>query len=310
MNNGNYYSEINTYEVIVLMEIIGENPGTWIPDQTNPLNQQRKNELSVRLLEWLKGGPPLERDSILKFTVTQIEPISGRIADDYGPWSGIDLESQPRVLVFCNRSGPEESPEQMFPRCGMVIRIPNPSYPFALEDVRLAMSIKQNPQYPQVLTTQSFQDTMVEARKKAGPLLARFLIAVTPKEDSQEGAEQFYDIIEAGDAQVMFRAVLLTHLAEQMTLIQNPSLGERIRLIRAMVRILEEPPKTARTIQEGIEQAYLYNTVFDPSGRPYLPVDQVYAEEKERTAVIADIANANFSERHRQQLMRWLRPSM
>lgn len=309
MDKGTNYSEINTHEVIVLLEVTGAKPGAWMKDPTNPLNQRRVNDVSVRIGEWYQGDSPLGKGSTLTFSVTQRKPISGRIADYYGPWSGVDLESHPHVLVFCNRSEQQESPEHMFPHCGLAIQVPNRSYPYALEDMRLVTSLKQNPAFPQFLTTQGFREMMIETRKKAGPLLGRFLIDTMPREDSHVAADPLYELLEAGNAQVMLRAVLLMHLVEQMTLLQDPPLDERIRLIRAMVRILQESTESARMLQEGIEQAYLYNTVFDSSGKPYLSADQVFVEEKERAAAIATVGRARFSESHRDKLFQWLRPN-
>lgn len=308
MDNGAIFSEISAHEVIVLIEVVSAKPGAWMKDPTNPLNQRRESDVSVRIGEWFQGDPPLGKGSTLTFNVTQRRPISGRIAGDYGPWSRVDLESHPQVLVFCNRSEPQESPEQMFPHCGLAIQVPNLSYPYAVEDMRLVSSFRQHPVFPQFLTTQAFRERMMETRKKAGPLLGRFLIDMIPKDESCVGADLFYELLEAGDTQVMLRTVMLMYLVEQMTLLPETPLDDRIRLIRVMARILQESKESAGLLQEGIEQAYLNNTVFDPSGTPYLSPDEVFTEEKERAAFIAVLGRSRFSESQREKLFDWIWP--
>ncbi len=307
MDKVTYYSEIETHQVVVLLEVTDAKPGAWMQDPTNPLNQRRNNDLSARVLEWFKGESPLGIGSTLNFSVTQIEPVSGRIADDYGPWSGIDLESHPQILLFCDRSESQQSPEQMFPQCGLVIQVPNQAYPYAVEDMRFVTLLRQNPGFPQSLAAQGFREMMIEKRKKAGPLLGRFLIDAMPKKSPRTATNLFYDLLEAFDTYVMHRAVLLMHLVEQMTLQQDPPIEDRTRLIRAMVIILQESPQSSRALQEGIEQAYLYNTVFDPSGKPYLPVNQVLTDENERSAALTAIDHANFSENHSKGLLKWIK---
>lgn len=306
MDRRTYYSEINAYEVIVLLEITESHPDAWVADPTNSLNQKRGNEVSACVWEWLKGNPLLHKGSSLKFSVVQTWPISGRIADYYGPWSGIDLQSLPRVLVFTNRPAPQANLEQMFIHCGLVIQIPSPAYPYAVEDVRLAESLMQKPKFPQLLATPGFREMMTERRKTAGPLLARFMIDMVSREAHQVGPALFYEIIESSDAEGMFRAVLLTYLAEQMALIEDLPIDERVRLVRAMVRILREPPESAKVLQEGIEQADLCNIIFDASGRPYISADQVFPDKKERSSIITDIRRAEFPDDQRERLVEWL----
>jgi hypothetical protein len=291
------------------MAIARAEESPWGLDPSNPLNQQRSRQVSGRLLECFKQGDlPLKQGKKVQFSVVQRGPVSGRIADDYGPWSRIDLDAKGQVLLFCNRPDPRADPAETFGRgCELAVGIPDASYPFAIEDVRLATELSKRPGFPRLLAEAPFKAEMAERRRSAGPLLARFLIDETPTREPNVSPDLLYDLLEAPDANVLFRATLLSHLVEKMSLAEDVAAPERARLVRAMVQVLREPAKVSQTLHEGIRQAYLANTVFQQAGTPYLPADRVFPETKERDAAAALLRGHQFPDDQREQLAAWLK---
>ena len=298
-------SEINQYDVIVAVQVLGAVPQPWAPDPDNPINQRRDVEVTARAVEWYKGEVPDSGAQPLTFTVTQTEPISGRIADSYGPWSSLDLSRKPRVLLFCNRLDTIEA--TLGEGCGLAIDPADQSYPYAVDDLRVAQTLRQRPDFPAALDSQATQSELYQRRVELGPLLGRFLADTRDDLDSVGFTRLLYRLLAAKDATLQLRAVLLQYLSERVMLVETVSLQERAALIRVMAGILREPPARAQVLQESVGQALLASAVLDGEGRPYLHATEVFTDANDRAEIAKRLAAHQMEEERRDRLIRWLK---
>jgi hypothetical protein len=306
MNETIVSSEISRYDVILLMEIRRATPQAWRPDPANDLNEQRRVHLTLHLVERFKGAELAKPRQSFEIDVTQRRPISGRIANDYGPWSNCDFDGNPQILVFCNPPAPDAALEKTIAQgCEILVQEPDPAYPFAVENVRKATLLLQREDFPREFKSVELQNTIINQRQQLGPLMARFLIeqmeSLVPPETSL-----LFRLLEAPDTTALFRHVVLAHLVEELSLAEDPQVDRRIRLVRTMAAILKEPSATARVLQESIGQAYFYTVIFNESRKPYFAASRAFPDENERRSYASLIAKQAMEDEKKQQINQWL----
>ena len=303
--NRQYHSEINKYPNIFLFDVVESQPGRWDLEPGNPLNEQRKVKLQIVVAEVFKSHQGMEAGQGLRIAVGQKRPSSGRIADYYGPWSDIELESNPRLLAFC-----EELPsnvEQGWPalECPEVVEEKDPARPFAAEDVEKAMDMKELPSYPNIVSARGVRESIEKQGERVGPLLARFLLDAAEAAGLDVSISGLIALVGTARINGLFRSVLLTYLADALVGPGDENEGWKIRFVRAMSEILQEP-RCPRVLREGIVQAYFRNTVFDASGNAFFPSRSVFETEEEIESLKEAILSLPFEEQAREQILTWL----
>ncbi len=303
--NRQYHSEINKYPNIFLFDVVESQPGRWDRDPGNPLNEQRKVKLHLVVAEVFKSYQGVEPGQGLRIAVVQKRPASGRIADYYGPWSDIDLENNPRLLAFC-----EELPsniEQGWPalECPEVVEENDPARPFAAEDVEKAMDMKKLPSYPNIVSARGVRESIEKQGERVGPLLGRFLLDAAEAAGLDVSIPGLIALVGTARINGLFRSVLLTYLADALAGADDENENWKIRFVRAMSKILQEP-KCPRVLREGIVQAYFRNTVFDASGNAYFPSKSVFESEEEVESLKEAILSLPFQEQTREEILTWL----
>jgi hypothetical protein len=299
--------EVNLYGVITLLEVDSSRPGEWAQDPENRLNRRRTTTVIGRVKQVLQGTVAAKSDQAFRIHVIQRAPISGRIADDYGPWSGAKLDSGQRLLAFCERAAAGDRLEptlETFTR--LVINLPANAFPFALEDVTLAVSLKRRPQFPSILQDGKVQQEVMQQHGRMGPIMARFLFDASAELKSPRLDPLLSGILEAADTPPLCRAELLRLLVEDLGLHEEAPIDRRIRLARGMLAALKEPAKTAAALHERILQTDLRNTLFDEADEPLLGVEQVLPAPKEGDDLGRVLAGLELDDDLRALLMKWL----
>jgi hypothetical protein len=298
--------EVNRYGLALLIEVRRAEPGPWTPDQNNPLNQRRSTVIIGELLETLQGQADIQAPRQFTITVTQRRPASGRIADYYGPWSYVELQPGLRLLVFCNRPTPTSSLEAMLAQDdGLVIDLKGPAYPHAVEDVRLAISLKRCQDFPAALGDAVVQREVLRQRSELGPIMARFLGDV---ESTQPGRadELIFGLLTDAAVPVLCRIELLRLLVESMTILEDVPVARRVRLVRALTSILQETSPAARELKSVICQAYLRNIIFTADNEPLLDAAAAFPAPEERRRVAELVAGQELGAGLRRRLEDWL----
>jgi hypothetical protein len=303
----NKSSEINNFPVILLADVTQASPSDWSRDSTNPLNQFRYVQLVLQIIEKLKGDESYKADQKFGLKVTQKRPLSGRYSDDYGPWSTIDLEKKPRILIFSDKFDINKSGFKIDESCGFVVQIPNPNLPFALEDVRLAMWMSQQSVYPNIFNTNEIYKKLLEQSDRTGPLLARFVLDAVEQNRTDLAIKRLIEIIQNPNLAGLFRSVLLTYLSEHFSMNSEDVPEElHIAFIRAMTGILSEESEDSAVLKEGICQAYLYNAVFAETDTPYFPAEKVFEADTTRADAAKTIEERPMEPDMQTELLNWL----
>lgn len=306
MKQPTIHSEISSSGLICQLEILSASPKPWYADPANPLNEARTVGLQLRILEQIKGPEVLVPGTVLPVEVVQRRPANGRMAEDYGPWSLVDLAAGTQLLALCSIPGkPTTLSKALAENCQLLITAETPTYPHALEDTRRATAIAADAAFPASLQTAATQKELLSRRRQIGPLFTRFLIENVERLEPAPYSLLF-QLLDAHDTEPMSRVVIVDYFREQLSLDDQPRERIRVPLIRAMAHILTEQRTTSRVLQEGIEQAYLYNITFNGAEQPFLRVDIVFPDAKEREAIAVAAKSISDDER-RNRFVAWLK---
>ena len=300
-------SEIHRHGVIVLLEVRRVEPGPWGPDPENPLNQRRQAAISGLLLEVLQGKVEAGVGGGFAIEVSQRRPVSGFIAEDYGPWSREQLEAGRRLLVFGDRPAPTSDLDDTLERGSrLVIPLPDPTYPSAVEDVRLGVDLKRRDGFPAILGEEAVRVLLKDRCDAFGPIMARFLVDAARDEPGPIDP-LIFQLLEASDAPDLFRVELLRYLVEDLSLHDDAPAERRARVIRAMLSILREPMTSTTTLREGIRQAYLRSVALTPEGEPRLKASHVVPDPADRDRDAAFLAGLDLDKDLTKRLAEWIR---
>jgi hypothetical protein len=300
--------ELNFFDIAVRLEVDQCRPDPWLAEPVASPFRRRTVVVAGRVIEFLQGEETLRRDPTFEITVAQQECLCRGADGDWNPWSMASLSPGNQFLAFCKRPSVSSGLSQtLHEECGLLVRIPDPAYPFALEGARLGARIKRHGSYPGILATVPFQEDLFRHRTQLGPLMSRLLVDGAAALDQELYAAFLYRLIEAPDIPMLSRSVLLRWAAEEIHRDKGVPLERRARLVRAMVGILQEPYASTLRLQEGIRQVYLRNVIFTMSGRPRLTAAQVWPDPDLRQRLISVISGPDFSEDTLLQLHSWLR---
>jgi hypothetical protein len=287
-------SEILRYPTIALIDVIHTEPGVWATDPGNPLNERREADVQARVLEYLKGDGPR---GDLAFAVTQRRPATGRPADDYGPWSNVDLEAQPQLLVFLTRAAPAVAQAFANDENFAIAAVGDRFNPMALDDVRLALRLSSRADFPRMLRGGTIDPEIAPHLAAAGYLLANFV------RDTAD-VQTLETFLAAPRASASFRQVLLTHRMIQLNLADGGA-AERARVAGILFKILGEPGDQAKPLRWVVAQTHLRNVLFDALGRSRITPAQVFADNRERQAVQGLLQTQPFSNEVRLLVSDW-----
>jgi hypothetical protein len=300
-------SEINRYEWILRLKILQQSPGEWVPDPDNTINLMRNVTIKVEILEVLKGDdfPEIKE---MEAVVVQRKPASGRFADYYGPWSDIDLESKPELLLFCAKTKFEDMIAEEIARDSVtIIPLPHDRYPSAVEDVRMAVKINKEflkAGEPETFDWLSLIKKSIDSREHTpGPLFARYITDISIQIHAATD-DLLFLLLQNNEMIHSFRSILLTHIYEQLSLNDDPDMEEKTyRFIRIMAGILQEPD--AREMHENIIQTYFFNTIFDVNNRALYSIKKVYTDKEQMKKIFSLIESLPFEEGKKQYLLNW-----
>jgi len=305
-------SPILVYQYIVLLDIGRAQADAWRPD-TGPVasNLVRGRDVAVeaRVVEYLKTPRGAARPDSLRLDLCQREPVDGWIADDYGPWSEIPLEKRPRLLAFAGTGpSPDTLARALAGDAVMLVTIPDPRVPFALEDVHRALSALQQIGHARVLESQQIRSAIVASRSRLGPLMGGFLLesaAGTSTFSEDDAFTYLVDLLGAADALPLFRKPILIGCVNLLAGASTTRAGWRVRLAKAMARILDEDPQNAAVLQQPIAQSYLRTTIFAPDWTPLIRSASVFADDRERRAFQAHLNRPDMAPETAQRLRAW-----
>jgi hypothetical protein len=306
MKSNTILCEVNRYNLIAILEVGTCQPGAWAQDPENELNEWRKVALSGKVLKVIQGDPSSSNPESFKITVVQRRPASGRIAENYGPWSQISAERGSKLLSFSHQTTQSSFERALEKDTELVISLPDPTYPFAVEDTRLVVALKERQGFPGILAEEDVQGQLFQDRKSAGPIMARFLVDACGLVEGQELMPLIFRLVEAEDAVPLMRAELLRHLVDAFSSDQGAPLDQRARLIRAMIAILREPTPGTTMLKESIRQSYLRSVIFTSSGSPRLPVEDVISSAAERERLREFLSGQKVGEEVNRYLNDWL----
>ncbi|MFY0577359.1 hypothetical protein ACN28S_26280 [Cystobacter fuscus] len=269
---------------------------------------RRSVHIEVRVREVLKApeGRSIVQD--LNLHVEQRKPADGFIADDYGPWSEIDLAAGLELLVFANDLGPGAPIEQaLADACGLLVRVPSSQVPFAIEDVRRALAWEQAVGR-RILNSAQIQRAIYESRAVSGPLMASFIVGALDGEDFSdpivEQAHKFLmELVQDPEANERFRLVILAHEINKIAMMEAPPDWFRRCLVKAMIDILQQ--EEVSLLHESIRQAYLINVVFNAVGQQLISVREVLPSSAERSAFESVLKKRGFTPEQQAQLISW-----
>jgi hypothetical protein len=267
INIMNTSCEILRYPAIVLIDILGTEPGAWTTDPSNALNELRMVSVEARVIEYLKGSGP--RGDVT-FVVTQRRPANDWPAEDYGPWSGVDLEARPRLLAFLTSATPATA--QVFGSDDnfVIAAVGDRFNPKALDEVQVALRLSGRDDFPGMLKGGNIDPEIARHLPDAGYLLANFV------RDTAD-VQTLEALLGVPQASPLFRQVLLTHRMDQFNLADG-SEAERACLARIMLKILGELGEQARPLQWVVAQTHLRNVIFDASAHARITPTQVFAD--------------------------------
>jgi len=300
-------SEINRYEWILKIKIIQQSPGEWTPDPDNTINLMRNVAIKAGIIEVLKGDEFPEMKE-LDAVIIQRKPASGRFADYYGPWSDVDPESNPELLLFCAKTEHENMIAKEIARDSVtIIPLPDERHPHAAEDIRMAVKI--NKEFLETVEPKtsdrllSIKKSIASKEQTLGPLFARYIADIsiqanTPTDDC------LFLLLQNNELRNSFRSILLTHIYEQFSLDDNPDMKEKTYwFIRIMAAILQEPD--SRGMHENIIQSYFFNTIFDANNKAICSIKDVYADEEQGKKIYSLIESLPFNEERKPHLLKW-----
>jgi hypothetical protein len=288
-------SELLRHPTIALIDVVRTELGVWASDPSNPLNEHREVDVQAHVIEYLKGDGPR---GDLAFVVMQRRPATGSPADDYGPWSNVDLEARPRLVVFLTRAAPAVAQAFGNDENFVTAAIGDRFNPNALDDVRVALRLSSRPDFPRMLRGGNIDPEIARRLSGAGYLLANFV------RDTAD-VQTLEALLEAQEASASFRQVLLTDRMDQLNLAEG-SAAERARVARILVKILRESGDKARPLQWVIAQTHLRNVLFDALGRARTTPALVFADISERQAVQGLIRTQPFSNEVRLLVSDWV----
>jgi hypothetical protein len=292
----NSSSEILRYAAIALIDIVSTEASEWVTDPNNRLNERRDVNVKARVIEYLKGSGP---SGDIAFVVTQRHPATGWKAEDYGPWSDVDLEARPRLLAFLTNAPPATA--QVFGSDDnfVIAAVGDRFNPKALDEVQVALRISSRADFPRMLRGGNIDPNIAHHLPDAGYLLADFV------RDTAD-LQTLEALLEMPEASPLFRQVLLTNRMNQLNLADG-SETERARLVRILLKILGESGEQARPLQWVITQTHLRNVIFDASAHARITPTQVFADSRERQAMDSLLRSHPFSDDVRLLVSDWAR---
>jgi hypothetical protein len=302
-------SPIDQYRYILLLRIISAQAGEWSPDTHHAGSQsvvERDVAVAAHLGEVFKAPHDISRD--LRFKVRQRQPADGFRADDYGPWSELDLVAGIELLVFANEPAAGSPIEQTLAEgCGLLVKVPNAGVPFAVEDVRRALAW-EGTFGRRLLQSAPARRAIRTVQGSIGPIMAGFLVESLAGEDladAAQGHEFLIELLRTADVNERFRSVILVHETNTLVMTETPPVWFRAGLIAAMVSILGQQP--AEVLRNPIRQTYLFNAVFDANGRELIAVQDVLPTQTERSAFESVLKSGEFAPEQQARLTRWVK---
>jgi len=309
--NPNPSSPIDRHRYIVVLRIISASAGEWLPDTRHTGSQaivQRDAIIESHVSEVLKAPDHIGRD--LKLKVKQRQPADGFKADYYGPWSEVDLVAGIDLLVFANDPVPEAPIERaLADGSGLIVKVPSPQVPFAVEDVRRALAWERA-FGRRLLDSEQARRSISEVRTLIGPLMAGYLLESIAGGDLADPATAqahafLIDLLRAPEVNERFRLVILAHEINELVMAEAPPVWFRARLIAAMIHILGQ--EDADLLRDPIRQTYLINAVFNANGEQLIAARDVLPSETERTAFESALRRSGFASEQQTQLIRWVK---
>jgi len=300
-------SEVRRSKIIVVLDIVEASGTAWRPIPAEPANQWREVALTTHLAETLKGAVDARQGTVLRFSIAQKTPVSGRIADDYGPWSDIYPEVKQRLLAYANPPSPKSTLEQtLVEGCDLVHPIDDPTRPHAIEDVRMAAELERRPGFPHLFGQPDVVDALMRRRSHLGPVAARFLVDAGEQAGPATAFPVMVRLALEADVPPLSRLVLFSALASWVVDEEEVAVARRIELVRLMLSILREDPSHAGLLHDIIRQGELADTVFQDDGDPYVTVDSVLPEAARRERAFELLQRRGMNEEDLASLREWL----
>jgi len=306
-------SPIDQHQYILLLRINSAAAGEWMPE-TRPAGSQpmlqREVRVEAHVREVFKAPTDRQIPADLKLRIKQRQPADFITSDDYGPWSGVDLVSGIDLLVFATDPTPKAPIDQaLSDGCGLLVKVPNPQVPFAVEDVRHALEWERVAGR-RLLESAQGRALVSDNSTAIGPLMASYLEASVAGEDLSARATvdthgYLINLLQRADVNDRFRLVVLTHEIDKLVMTEAPPARFRVQLAAAMIHILEEDH--ADLLHDPIRQTYLVNSLFDANGKQLIPARDVLPTDAERANFESVLRKRGFQAERVAQLIRWLR---
>lgn len=279
-------SELVRASAILLIRLLQVTPGPWGHDDRSDVRQV---ELRVQVEEALKGEvKPRE-------TVFTVEQRRADVVMDYlGLWSSVPLEKGQRLLAFSG--GSSHDPAELL-REGTCEQLMVPDG--ALEDTRAAIALEaRDPPFPEVIAAAG------KTMANGGPIFARWLWdRATPEAlRSASAFDSVATLIEDPRVREPAREALAT--AAYKTILASGPAPQRMRLVRALLRVLALP--SATSLHPNAETVLLRNLLHLDRGEGTPAARAVFAgHEEERKAALATV-RARPASPARDRLLGWL----
>lgn len=300
MNKDIVKSEIRDSALIVALDVQRAEARPWRPDPQDSNNEARTVRVAGRVSEVYKADAGAPR-GVQEFEVNQLRPISGRIAQDYGPWSKVEIAPGKTLLVFCPPPG--SPPEEAFSQATLVLDAAAPRFPHATEDLDLARQLMSA--MPAVLQQPATLQMLLGQRAKIGPLLGRFLVRGVA-DLNPPTSDLLLQLLEAPGTATSFRHVVLGAIVDDFTLGEAPKRDDRIRAARIMAAMLSEPRQSALSLHESISQGWLYNAVFDEHKQALFASQDAFPTSAGRANLQTAVSRFAMDSARRDRLIQWL----
>ena len=307
--NPSSISEFIRHEFVALLELSRVSWGEWEPEAP-PFSQRRQGELEATVKALYKNPfAPVKEGVRVGSTVVERRPARGRLwGADPGVWSRNPPVVGQRRLVFCTRPrAPATVGPTLAEGCELSIVLGDKAFPHALEDMQAIQSLVGRGDFPACLGGSEARRELQGRGATIGPILGRFLVAASERLSASERDELLLPLLTMSKASLALRRELLYRLVSSLPGEEAAPHESRLRLLRAVLELLEEPEATAAPLHQNLAESYLHALLFHHVDEPYVPLEQAFPQASERERFKRVLARYALSPQTRQRVERWLR---
>lgn len=283
--------------------------------------------MQVVIEEVLKGDVRQKVGEPFQLNVPRRSTESGRVMDNYGLWSMVQLSEGIKYVAFCRGQSDDATLLLTEENCEQLV-----SPDVALEDTRTALELEKE--------RQSIAGVLVKAARRAdkhGDIFARYVAAKTkhnaiPPLESvrkssplslskssqltvEDGTSELPDdafealitLLEAPKTAAKARATYLSSIYEDLGMMASPPRRWVMRLIQAMFRLLSLPE--AASLHNAIRQVYLPNALGLNNPPARFRAEEIFQSADDERAAAARSLRQPPQDESALRLIRWLEGS-